>query len=445
MVKPPCSWHDVGVMMRGEIEWEFSEGDDGAACFMATNRAIQLIRQHLSKGEIEIALSLYESCAENVGDELLEELDTASSHLQKALANLFYRARDYHRAGTTCIRLGQWAHAAKSFEAGGYYAEAAGAFIRADMTDSAATNFEKAGQTDKAIELHQQNKAFDKAALVAASAGDALGAARLWAGTGNRKAASRCLSSVPSNQEGFDEAASMLDQMKRDRTPTVIEETLPPAATEAEVRAYTGELKAVDPVDPVDPAEALDPFEALDGNVFQRKTPQSRAASISNIDQFGRKAAARYVTRMEGYDSLKRLPLFDGLSMDELKDVYHLGSQIEFAPGEVLIPQGRPGKALYIIRSGRVSVCVVHGDQETQLAELEKDAFVGEMSLIDESPTSAKVVAKEACIAFVLSRSALSAYMLRHDHVALRIYKSFAKTLAHRLRLATKQSLAAHI
>ena len=76
-------------MVRGEIEWEFSENDDGSGSFMATNKAINLIRQHLTRGEVEVAQSLYESCAEDVGDELLLELDVASSHLQKSLANLF--------------------------------------------------------------------------------------------------------------------------------------------------------------------------------------------------------------------------------------------------------------------------------------------------------------------------------------------------------------------
>ena len=119
---------------------------------MATNKAINLIRQHLTRGEVDEALSLYESCAENVGDELLQELDMASSHLQKALANLFYRSRDYQRAAITCVRLGQWAQAAKAFQASGDYASAADAYLRTNQLDDAATNFEKAGLPQKAIE-----------------------------------------------------------------------------------------------------------------------------------------------------------------------------------------------------------------------------------------------------------------------------------------------------
>jgi len=135
-------------MVRGEIEWEFAEDDDGGGSFMATNKAINLIRQHLTRGEVDIALSLYESCAEDVGDELLLELDMASSHLQKALANLFYRSRDYRRAAQTCVRLEQWAQAAKAFQAAGDYAGAADAYMHNNQISEAAANYEKAGQSD---------------------------------------------------------------------------------------------------------------------------------------------------------------------------------------------------------------------------------------------------------------------------------------------------------
>ena len=122
-----------------------------------------------------------------------------------------------------------------------------------------------------------------------------------------------------------------------------------------------------------------------------------------------------------------------------MKDVYHLGSHMEFAPGSVLIEQGRTGEALFIIRSGLVNVCLVDLQSETIVTQMGEGAYVGEMALIDESPTSARVIAAEPTRAFVLRRDALSNYLYRNDSVALKIYKSFAGTLAERLRAATKQ------
>ena len=56
-----------------------------------------------------------------------------------------------------------------------------------------------------------------------------------------------------------------------------------------------------------------DPFGALDGAVFERSKGEARPISLSQIDQVSRRAAARYVTKMEGYDSLKQLALFESL------------------------------------------------------------------------------------------------------------------------------------
>ena len=61
------------------------------------------------------------------------------------------------------------------------------------------------------------------------------------------------------------------------------------------------------------------------------------------------------------------------------------------------------------------------------------------MSIIDETPTSARVVAEEKTVAFVIRRDALMTYMYRDDQIALKIYKSFAAILTKRLRTVTKQ------
>ena len=57
-----------------------------------------------------------------------------------------------------------------------------------------------------------------------------------------------------------------------------------------------------------------------------------------------------------------------------MRDLYHLGNHVNFEPGEVLIEQGRPGEALFILRSGRVKVCLVNGRKETLVANMEKGA-----------------------------------------------------------------------
>ncbi|MEE2901148.1 MAG: cyclic nucleotide-binding domain-containing protein [Myxococcota bacterium] len=416
-------------MVRGEIEWEFSESEDGSGSFMATNKAINLIRQHLTRGEVDVAQSLYESCAEDVGDELLLELDVASTHLQKSLANLFYRSRDYRRAAKTCVRLGEWSQAARAFQAAGDYAGAAEAYLRGGNTKDAAAHFEKAGHTQRAIELYKDGNNFGRAADVAAASGDLVSAAKMWVKAGDRMAAIRSLSSVSVGHPNYAEATAMLSKMTPERTTTLMERaaTIENRDTENSRPAFQPEI------------ESNDPFGALDGAVFDRNRPEARSVSISQLDQVTRRAAARYVTKMEGYDSLKQLALFESLSLDSMRALYHLGNHVNYRPGEILIEQGRPGEALFILRTGKVKVCLINGQNETVVAEMSSGDCLGEMSLIDETPTSARVEAVEETVAFVIRRDALRTFMYRDDRIALKIYKSFAAILSKRLRTVTKQ------
>ena len=63
--------------------------------------------------------------------------------------------------------------------------------------------------------------------------------------------------------------------------------------------------------------------------------------------------------------------------------------------GEVVIREGDPGEALYVIQEGRVKVEKRAGDKTVTLTELGPGTAFGEMSLLEPSPTSATVTAME--------------------------------------------------
>jgi CRP-like cAMP-binding protein len=138
---------------------------------------------------------------------------------------------------------------------------------------------------------------------------------------------------------------------------------------------------------------------------------------------------------MEGYDALKALPIFEELSLDEMKAFYTVCESIYFPKGEVIIEQGHPGEGLIIIREGNCVVTKVeHGGRETKLATLGPGKYVGEMSLIDDAPTSARVRAQDNVKALQIKRDRFEQFMFANDRIALRVYRTFLKTLTERLR-----------
>ena len=116
---------------------------------------------------------------------------------------------------------------------------------------------------------------------------------------------------------------------------------------------------------------------------------------------------------------LRGIYLFDGLEADDLAFIAgHLREQI-YAGGEVLVKQGEEGDSFYLVRDGRVVVCVRdEAGRETEVARLERDAFFGEMSLLTGEKRAATVKAETDTTVLVLAKDVFGAVLQRHGQLA---------------------------
>lgn len=142
----------------------------------------------------------------------------------------------------------------------------------------------------------------------------------------------------------------------------------------------------------------------------------------------------------DGYGQLKAIPIFGELALPDMKDLYRISEAITYAPGFTIIEQGVQGAGLIVILQGSIQVVRVDGGKTTPLATLGPSAYVGELSLVDDAPTSARVVAQTAVRALMISRQRFQQYLYTHEQAAPRIYMLFTRTLAERLRNANKRS-----
>ena len=112
-----------------------------------------------------------------------------------------------------------------------------------------------------------------------------------------------------------------------------------------------------------------------------------------------------------------------------------------YKKGEIIFRQGDPGDCLYDIYWGTVGVYANYGmPEETLLAELTSEDFVGEMGLLEKEPRSATVIAleKDTRIARVTEEDFMSFFSERPEK-ALKIMMQ----LSQRLRKTTKDYLDA--
>jgi len=100
-----------------------------------------------------------------------------------------------------------------------------------------------------------------------------------------------------------------------------------------------------------------------------------------------------------------KVPLFEGLPLEERQAIARVATLRTFRRGEVIVRQGQPGESFFVIVKGRVAVSILSPEgREVVLNTLGDGDHFGEMALLDDSPRSATVVAQEKADLASLSR-----------------------------------------
>jgi CRP-like cAMP-binding protein len=128
----------------------------------------------------------------------------------------------------------------------------------------------------------------------------------------------------------------------------------------------------------------------------------------------------------------KVLFLFGQLNDDDVEWMITSGRRQPVGRGEVLIRQGVPVDAVFILLEGRLSVLL--GRQEREIARLNSGEIVGEMSFVDARPPSATVRGLEDAVVFAISKAALQGKLDRDPWFAARFYRALAIFLSTTVR-----------
>jgi len=102
----------------------------------------------------------------------------------------------------------------------------------------------------------------------------------------------------------------------------------------------------------------------------------------------------------------KVLFLFGQLNDDDVEWMLTAGLRRPVPRGAVLIQQGVPVDALFILLDGRLAVLL--GPREREIARLNTGEIVGEMSFVDARPPSATVRSLEDSTVFALPKAVLT-------------------------------------
>ena len=133
---------------------------------------------------------------------------------------------------------------------------------------------------------------------------------------------------------------------------------------------------------------------------------------------------------MSTVDDLKRVPLFSDLSAVELERFAEVAREREYPKNSVILFEDDPGDALYVVSGGQVKVVLIGEDgREVILSVLGDGDFFGEMSLIDDEPRSAHVIAMRDSRLLVLRRDDFQQQLQQHPSIALKVLKVMVQRL----------------
>lgn len=125
---------------------------------------------------------------------------------------------------------------------------------------------------------------------------------------------------------------------------------------------------------------------------------------------------------MENEDLLKKVNLFSDLKDNHIKDIADCCVRRSFKEGDIILKQGEPGIGLFIIASGKVKVIkeLAHSEK-MEISVHGPGEFIGEMSVLDNAPRSASVIALENTDCLVLTAWEFKARLKAHPEIALEL------------------------
>lgn len=134
---------------------------------------------------------------------------------------------------------------------------------------------------------------------------------------------------------------------------------------------------------------------------------------------------------------LSSVPIFDTLTRRQKQKLHSLIHIRSYAEGDIVFRQNDPGVGLYIVRDGSVSIWREHDSDmtKTKIALLTEGDFFGEISLLNDSPRSATVVAEKPSTLFGFFRSDLLALMESDPKLGVKLVYQLARIVAERLRV----------
>ncbi|MEA3504156.1 MAG: aspartate ammonia-lyase [Bacteroidota bacterium] len=137
-------------------------------------------------------------------------------------------------------------------------------------------------------------------------------------------------------------------------------------------------------------------------------------------------------------DFISQIELFKGLSREELETLANSFINKDYKKGSYIFKENQPRENIYVINSGEVELFKTNSfGVEKRLTLFCRLDFLGEASIMDNSPHSTSARAKHDSSLLILCKS----FFEENGSIAMKIFSNIARVISRRMRHANSQMM----
>jgi CRP-like cAMP-binding protein len=142
---------------------------------------------------------------------------------------------------------------------------------------------------------------------------------------------------------------------------------------------------------------------------------------------------------MDVVEALRKVELFKDVPEAGLRAIAEIAEPAAVAAGDVILVEGGPPDALYVIRSGTCRIFKEKGGDAKSVVHVNAVDLFGASAMCDREPRSATVIAVEPSELLAFRAERLTAVLSKDSATAAAFYRALAISLFRRLRATTEE------
>src|SRR5919199_1166938 len=127
--------------------------------------------------------------------------------------------------------------------------------------------------------------------------------------------------------------------------------------------------------------------------------------------------------------SLRQVPMFRDVDPARLKLLAFTSDRVQFGPGQRFFSQGDVADAAYVILEGHAEVRLNTPGGEIKVADLGRNALVGEMGILSDNPRSATILAVEPTTALRIDKRVFLELLMQFPQMSIAVMRELASRL----------------